>query len=63
MTNWEKKSAYLLGEIVKFSTYIDTLRYAMGARRKYKEEVAARHSGVSKGEPQNVENSDIPLDY
>jgi hypothetical protein len=28
MTNWEKKSAYLLKEIVKFSTYIDALSQA-----------------------------------
>ena len=26
MANWEKKSAYLLREIVKFRTYIDALQ-------------------------------------
>lgn len=28
MANWERKSAYLLREIVKFTTYVDCLRQA-----------------------------------
>ena len=28
MANWEKKSAYLLREIVKFKTYVDSLKAA-----------------------------------
>lgn len=28
MANWERKSAYLLREIVKFSTYADSLKAA-----------------------------------
>jgi hypothetical protein len=34
MTNWEKKSAYLLREIVKFRTYIDILQTAKSTREK-----------------------------
>ncbi|EXJ59684.1 hypothetical protein A1O7_03830 [Cladophialophora yegresii CBS 114405] len=34
MTNWEKKSSYLLREIVKFRTYIDTLQSAHTMKEK-----------------------------
>ena len=34
MTNWEKKSAYLLREIVKFRTYIDILQTAKSTKEK-----------------------------
>lgn len=34
MANWEKKSAYLLREIVKFRTYIDSLSNAAQMREK-----------------------------
>lgn len=34
MANWEKKSSYLLREIVKFSTYIDSLQAAETGKRK-----------------------------
>lgn len=38
MANWEKKSSYLLKEIVKFRTYIDTLQGAEAQKQKiYKE--------------------------
>jgi hypothetical protein len=38
MANWEKKSAYLLREIVKFRTYIDSLINAQQIKEKiYKE--------------------------
>jgi len=38
MANWEKKSAYLLREIVKFRTYIDSLANAQQVKEKiYKE--------------------------
>ena len=33
MANWERKSAYLLREIVKFRTYVDCLQQA-DARKK-----------------------------
>jgi hypothetical protein len=46
MNNWEKKSAYLLREIVKFRTYIDSLAAAQTQKdRLYKEREAA---GASK---------------
>ena len=34
MANWERKSAYLLREIVKFRTYIDCLQAARGLKGK-----------------------------
>jgi hypothetical protein len=38
MANWEKKSSYLLREIVKFRTYIDCLQAAeIGKQKIYKE--------------------------
>jgi hypothetical protein len=32
MANWERKSSYLLREIVKFRTYIDSLRNAISKK-------------------------------
>ncbi|CBF82711.1 Sec7 domain protein [Aspergillus nidulans FGSC A4] len=34
MANWERKSSYLLREIVKFRTYIDSLQSAIDAKNK-----------------------------
>lgn len=34
MANWERKSQYLLKEIVKFRTYIDTLALAQSQKEK-----------------------------
>lgn len=34
MNNWEKKSSYLLREIVKFRTYIDTLQHAQSTKER-----------------------------
>ena len=34
MTNWERKSSYLLREIVKFRTYIDCLQAAQALREE-----------------------------
>ncbi|GFG09425.1 PH and SEC7 domain-containing protein C11E3.11c [Aspergillus udagawae] len=34
MANWERKSSYLLREIVKFRTYIDSLQAAIDAKNK-----------------------------
>lgn len=34
MANWEKKSSYLLREIVKFRTYIDCLQAAETQKKK-----------------------------
>lgn len=49
MTNWEKKSAYLLREIVKFRTYIDILQIAKNTKERIyvmrKEDEEARRKG------------------
>ena len=34
MSNWERKSSYLLREIVKFRTYIDCLNTAQAQKEK-----------------------------
>ena len=34
MSNWERKSSYLLREIVKFRTYIDSLQAAQVQKEK-----------------------------
>lgn len=45
MANWEKKSHYLLREIVKFRTYIDTLAAAQVQKQKiYAERAAAEEA-------------------
>ncbi|TID14050.1 hypothetical protein E2P81_ATG07117 [Venturia nashicola] len=47
MANWEKKSAYLLREIVKFRTYIDSLTSAQAAKEKFYKE---REELIRKGD-------------
>ena len=42
MANWERKSQYLLREIVKFRTYIDTLATAQAQKQKIYAEREAR---------------------
>lgn len=43
MANWEKKSSYLLREIVKFRTYIDYLQAADASKQRiYTERAAER---------------------
>lgn len=41
MANWEKKSSYLLREIVKFRTYIDSLNTADAYKQRIYAERAA----------------------
>lgn len=56
MTNWERKSSYLLREIVKFRTYIDCL----DAAQRHKEKIYAERpkvdsaEGVEVGEHENL---------
>lgn len=38
MVNWEKKSAYLLREAVKYRTYIDSLIAAATAKERFRVE-------------------------
>lgn len=53
MANWEKKSSYLLREIVKFRTYIDCLQAAeVGKERIYAERA------IRKAELENEANED-----
>ena len=46
MTNWERKSSYLLREIVKFRTYIDCLQAAQALKEQIYAERAAKGEGV-----------------
>lgn len=39
-TNWEKRSKYLLTEIVKYETYVESLKTAMSLRLKKRGEKA-----------------------
>lgn len=59
MANWEKKSAYLLREIVKFRTYIDSLTSAQAAKEKFYKE---REELIRKGdEAMQASNTLDPL--
>ena len=46
MANWERKSSYLLREIVKFRTYIDGLQAAQVQKQK----IYAERSSVNAAE-------------
>ena len=54
MANWEKKSSYLLREIVKFTTYIDSLHAAEAARERIYAERAA-HQAVAERKDEDEE--------
>ena len=55
MTNWERKSAYLLREIVKFTTYIDCLNAAQAMK-----EAVLRERGIAgAGAGQEEEKSKV----
>jgi hypothetical protein len=57
MANWERKSAYLLREIVKFRTYVDCLTQAEARRGEiYKERELARRA--ARGESSDAEGDD-----
>lgn len=55
MSNWQRKSEYLLREIVKFQTYADSLAAAQGAkeevyrRKARQEEVMGKVAPASEG--------------
>ncbi|KAJ7188291.1 hypothetical protein C8R46DRAFT_1054279 [Mycena filopes] len=55
-SNWEKKSQYLLTEIVKYDSYIDSLQAAMSLRLKKRGE-----KGKWKGLEQTIEEDEEPL--
>ncbi|KAF2851150.1 hypothetical protein T440DRAFT_69853 [Plenodomus tracheiphilus IPT5] len=50
MANWERKSQYLLREIVKFRTYIDTLTMAQTQKQKIYAEREAHEEELAKAE-------------
>lgn len=56
MANWEKKSAYLLREIVKFTTYIDSLQAALACKSKIYEERDQRSKEKGLMTPQTESN-------
>lgn len=58
MANWEKKSSYLLREIVKFRTYIDSLQGAQAARQRINAERAAEKAVA---EDLDYDDADITL--
>lgn len=45
-SNWEKKSQFLLTEIVKYDSYVDSLQFAMNLRLKKRGEKALEHALV-----------------
>ncbi|KAI9814945.1 MAG: hypothetical protein M1832_005584 [Thelocarpon impressellum] len=49
MANWERKSSYLLREIVKFRTYIDCLSAAQAQKERIYVERAADEAGAGDG--------------
>ncbi|KAK8050126.1 Sec7 domain-containing protein [Apiospora phragmitis] len=60
MNNWERKSSYLLREIVKFRTYVDCLQYAEQRRKEIYDERqiaqrAARGDEISDSEDEQGE--------
>ncbi|KAK8019983.1 hypothetical protein PG990_005121 [Apiospora arundinis] len=64
MNNWERKSSYLLREIVKFRTYVDCLQYAEQRRKEIYDERqiaqrAARGDEISDSE--DDDQGDMPL--
>lgn len=52
MANWERKSSYILREIVKFRTYIDCLQ----AAQAQKEKIHVERAGAIPGEQGKKEN-------
>ncbi|KAI8972224.1 hypothetical protein BD414DRAFT_518040 [Trametes punicea] len=55
MSNWEKKSQYLLTEIVKYESYIDSLQSAMSLRLKKRgEKVLEKALVVSTPSPDDI---------
>lgn len=60
MANWEKKSSYLLREIVKFRTYIDSLRAADTRKQEIYLERAERRRMMMKGSD-DEDDADVTL--
>ncbi|KAH8819498.1 hypothetical protein F5884DRAFT_662234 [Xylogone sp. PMI_703] len=61
MANWEKKSSYLLREIVKFGTYIDSLQAAETAKQRIYAERAAERALAEGGYEDEDEEAEMTL--
>lgn len=61
MANWEKKSSYLLREIVKFRTYIDCLQTAEASKHKIYAERAAQKAIIEDNNDEENEEGDSTL--
>jgi hypothetical protein len=62
MANWERKSQHLLTEIVKYDSYLESLRHAMSLRLKKRgERVLERTLIVSSPDPDQKEFEDDPV--
>lgn len=62
MANWEKKSSYLLREIVKFRTYIDCLQSAEAGKHRIYAERAARKAELQAGyDEDDADDADVTL--
>lgn len=58
MANWERKSSYLLREIVKFRTYIDSLKGALNQKAKIRAEQEEYNKSL--GENQSTDEGVLP---
>lgn len=59
MANWERKSSYILREIVKFRTYIDCLQAAQAQKEKiHVERAGATSEEQGKNENEKKNNED-----
>ena len=58
MANWERKSAYLLREIVKFRTYIDGLQAARVVMEKIHGERGEGGKGIGKKKEEGEEEEE-----
>jgi hypothetical protein len=62
MNNWERKSSYLLREIVKFRTYIDALSSACAAKEKVFQEKEQRSKELTDADPARTSDEIMPPD-
>ncbi|KAG6061549.1 hypothetical protein E4U17_001059 [Claviceps sp. LM77 group G4] len=61
MGNWERRSAYLLREIVKFRTYVDCLQQAEARKKEIYREREAVQRGMEGEEEEEPEDGDETL--
>ncbi|RDW78245.1 hypothetical protein BP5796_06097 [Coleophoma crateriformis] len=62
MANWERKSSYLLREIVKFRTYIDTLHFAQTSRENTYAERAKEKEMMERREEEEEEEAESEIE-